>query len=229
MQLVLVSLVAAALVSLGDAADVRSLIRQKLMAGVGATCGGKDAGPLLTMCTAPSSYITTVAGGCTSSQVPLYSYNASNGMYAQYCGPSTCTYSDTIKADANVGGYPCTGNKNVKITVPGVTMKSCTPCLDAKMTVAPEDTANMAACGLANDAFGCAVDWTVGAANTVSAFFTDCGNAVASGTTAFFNSAGASVTSAGNAIASGATNVGNSIASGAKSAAKSAKKFFKGR
>jgi hypothetical protein len=243
MQLVLSFAVVAAVLTQGDAADVRALLRQKLMASVGATCGdGSDSGPLQTMCSPPSQgFLYTIPGGCNSTYpVPIYVYNATSGLYTQYCRTSTCTFQDTVEADANVGGYSCTGNKNVAITVPGVMMKECTPCLDAKMNCQPEDKANLAACGMTNEAFGCAVDWTVNAANTVANTFTDLGNDIAKGTTKFFDNAGKSLDSTGKAISSTATDLGNDIANGATStyndaakgaskAAKSTKKFFKGR
>ncbi len=90
------------------------------------------------------------------------------------------------------------GNKNVEITVPGVQMKECEPCMDAHMSCKPEDKASLKACAMTNEALGCAVDWTVSAADTVDEWFTDLGNDIAKGTTKFFDSAGKSVDSAGN-------------------------------
>jgi hypothetical protein len=227
MHLVLSFAVVAAVLTQGDAADVRALIRQKLMASVGATCGdGSDSGPLQTMCSPPSNYqvLYTIPpsqaypNGCNATYpVPLYVYNATSNVYTLYCRTSTCTFQDTVKADAKVGDYSCTGNKNVAVSVPGVMMKDCAPCLDEQMSYKPEDEANLAACGMTNEVFGCAVDYTVYAANTVAKTFTDLGNDIAKGTTQFFDSAGKSMDSAGKSISSTATKTGNDIANGATS------------
>jgi hypothetical protein len=237
MQLVLsrsFAVVAAVLLlTQGDAADVRALLRQKLMAdagamaGVGASCSDKSTTSDSPICTAPTKYVMSQIGGCTSSQVPLYTYNSTMATYVQVCGSSTCTYSDTIKADANVGGQSCTGNKNVKITVPGVQLKSCTPCLDAKMTTQPEDTANLVACKITDDVFGCSVKWCVGATSTINDFFVDVGKS----TTQFFDSTGNAIakgtTDTYNAAVKGTTDTYNAAAKGTTDTIKSAGKTFK--
>ena len=173
-----------------DGADVRALLRQRLTAMAlpqGASCESTTTEPLLAMCKAPAAgYMMSQQGGCTAAQFPIYVYvdeGSFAGQYVQQCGSATCKFADTVKAEANVGGKSCTGNKDVDVTAPGVMLGAdCLPCQEQLFT-SPEDPYNLAACGLTNFVFGCAVKWTVNAAKEVEEFSTDLANDIASGTT----------------------------------------------
>ncbi len=144
----------------------------------GASCEKQTTEPLLAMCKPPAAgFLMSQQGGCTAAQFPTYAYideGSFAGQYVQRCGNATCTFLDTVKAEANVGGEPCTGIKEVDVEAPGVRLGTdCLPCQE-QLFMSPEDPVNLAACSLTNFAFGCAVKWTVNAAKEVEEFSTAC-------------------------------------------------------
>jgi hypothetical protein len=232
-RFVLVSaLLAAANVAQCDGADVRALLRQQLTQLTmalpqGASCEQQVTEPLHAMCKQPAAgYIVSQQGGCTAAQFPIYVYvdeGSFAGNYVQQCGSATCKFADTVKAEANVGGKSCTGNKNVDVSAPAVMLGAdCLPCQDDLFT-APQDPLNLAACGLTNYVFGCAVKWTVKAAKVVEDFSTDLATDIASGATNLWSMTGQAFDTVGNGI----VDMGNDVANGGKKAVKSTKKALK--
>ena len=240
MQLTLPVLVATALVAQGDAADVRGLLRQHVMAAALQDAGAQQTiGGNKTLCTAPAEFFFTQPGGCTSAQSPIYVLLTDapyTNMYIQACG-TPCTYKDTIDYNANVGGYSCAGNKKVDIAIPGVssatlaspgTAPQCVPCSDREIATAPQDKANLAACGITDMLFGTMVKGTVGVANTIAAGTVAVGKTIASGATQGWNKVQNGVVDLSKTIASGTVNLGNTIAKGTVDLGKDIGKTFKG-
>ncbi len=198
---------------------MRALLRQKLMASAGVTCGWNE--PLQTQCSAPSEFVLTqLPGGCTS-LTTIYVYQEASKVWVQMCGKK-CTFSDEIwasgaEADANTN----TERYQFSVKVPGVYIPrrdgiSCVPCLDAQMSVRAEDEANFQA-RLTNEPFGCAIYWNyrvvydkVGAAKAVDKFVADVANNVTKGTIKLYDSAGNALDSTGKAAGKGIIDWKNS-------------------
>jgi hypothetical protein len=209
MQLALpVLLAASALVAQGDAADVRALLRQRVMAEALTT---DTLGNNATVCNTPAAFLV-MDTACTSSAGAMYVLlDASTGypnQYVQVCG-STCTYSTTIEANAGVGGYACGGNKKVDVTIPGITAPSvfqsndCIPCSDREISTNPQDKANLVACGITNFLFGDIVKGTVMVANVIAKGTVALGYQIRDGTV-----------KVGNQIVTGVVDLGNTIEKG---------------
>jgi hypothetical protein len=208
----------------GDAADVRGLLRQHVMAAALQDAGAQQAiGGNKTLCTAPTSFLYTQAGGCNVSQTAIYVLLTDapyTNMFAQVCGTS-CQYKDTVPYPANVGGVNCAGNKKVDIAIAGVmsTMLSdtgaCTPCSDVQISTAPQDSANLMACGITDMMFSSMVSGTVALGNTIAVGTVNLSQDIASGTV-----------NLGNTIATGTVNLGNTIAKGTIDVTKSIGKLF---
>ena len=207
----------AALAQVARGADVRALLRQRLEAATSAvpdwSCSPSvKTGPLASICTEPAGVVYTNQG-CGPQ---IFTWNPSMALYVQVCGTAACTYSDTIKADFNVGGQPCTGNKNIAVTAPGVLVGGqCAPCLDAIMTT-PADPLNAAACGLSNSIFGCAVNYSVKAYNEAADFAGSVADDVASGAVNTYNKANEALDKTGKVLSSAGKSTGGAIKKGFK-------------
>jgi hypothetical protein len=198
-----------------DASDLRGMIKAK----VGRSCDSDEPEPV-TLASAPSSFIASEASRvCAAPTVAIYILTS--GQWVKFCG-TTCTVTETVTADAEVGGQDCAGNKQVTVTLSGASVflgmnglqpqVACVPFGDVKpLKVVAADAANMAGCTIANKLFGCMVTNFRTAGNAVARLATAAGGMLAAEATKWVNAAGNAVDKTGKVISNTGNNIGNRV------------------